>query len=109
MQRRGIQTMIYEGLGLPRVEFAAADVRDNDYDARTYPPTLLSPIPATYLLTYLFSGAPYSLLRVPTTVLLSSSLSPSRPSSISRFPSFALPLHLRQRRSALALAYRRDK
>lgn len=32
MQRRGIQTMIYEGLGLPRIEFATDD-DDDDYDA----------------------------------------------------------------------------
>jgi len=32
MQRRGIQTMIYEGLGLPRIEFATDDDDDDDYD-----------------------------------------------------------------------------
>lgn len=45
--------MIYEGLGLPRVEFAAADARDDDYDA--YVPTYVPiyPLPLTYLSTYL--------------------------------------------------------
>lgn len=43
--------MIYEGLGLPRVEFAAADVRDNDYDA--YVPTYLTLTYPSYLPTHL--------------------------------------------------------
>lgn len=43
--------MIYESLGLPRVEFAAADVRDNDYDA--YVPTYLTLTYPSYLPTHL--------------------------------------------------------
>lgn len=85
MQRRGIQTMIYEGLGLPRVEFAAADVRDDDDYVRTYLPTYPSTHPPTdspiYLLTYLLSGALYSLPRVPVR-RRSLSAAPSQPPSL---------------------------
>lgn len=71
--------MIYEGLGLPRVEFAAADVRDNDYDA--YVPTYLTLTYPSYLPTHLsifgssllFASSTYD----GTTLFFALSLSPS--------------------------------
>lgn len=101
--------MIYEGLGLPRVEFAAADVRDNDYDA--YVPTYLTYFHLSQLPTYsptyfreLFTLC-FEYLRWYS---LFFALSLARLFYIS----FSLPRSfpaLTAGPSALALVYRRDK